>query len=74
MNYTRQQLIKLIVRDLIIDIRYNLAHQDIGNSHRGAIACLCKEQLHDLFKARHTVQLDKYGWPRLHSFNSQVPK
>ena len=57
-HYTRQQLVRFIMQDLINDQRADKS--DVLGEHMIAA----------LFKARHSVQLDRYGWPKLPEFKN----
>jgi hypothetical protein len=52
-NYTRFQLIRYTVADLIADVR----------SSEGAYREACRKNVATLFKARHTTRIDAFGWP-----------
>ena len=57
-HYTRQQLVRFLMQDLINDQRADKS--DV----------LGARMIAALFKARHSVQLDRYGWPKLPEFKN----
>ena len=66
--------IRNIVRDLITDIRYSgkKIAKGMNVEEETRYRDLCLQELRDLFRHRHTVKLDRYGWPDLDSF--QYPR
>jgi hypothetical protein len=52
-RYTRFQLVRQTIKDLISDIR----------TSEGAYREQCRKNVATLFAARHTTQLDQFGWP-----------
>lgn len=56
---TDQQCVKWLMQDLVSDYRY-------GDKS-------CYPQISALWKNRHTVKLDKYGWPILPEFANERP-
>lgn len=72
---SRYALIRALLSDLIADIRYSTRIIDrnviaLAPQENERYRDLCLTQLRALFKHRHTVRLNRYGWPLLPEFNS----
>lgn len=52
-HYTRFQLVRHTIADLIADVRASEGH------YRES----CRRNVATLFKARHTTCIDQFGWP-----------
>lgn len=52
-NYSRFQLVRYTILDLIADVR----------ASDGAYKEQCMRNVSTLFKARHTTGIDQFGWP-----------
>lgn len=62
--YTQRELVAGIIRDLVVDIR--CAERDAKALEDQALdmyALMCRSDLKRLWRVRHTVRLDRYGWP-----------
>ncbi len=72
MHYSNKELILFIVQDLISDIRFST--RKIGTSMNDTDEANYRKDLQsrltDIFRNRHTVRLDRNGWPILKSFIS----
>lgn len=68
----KEQCLIGIVRDLICDIRFS--RRKIGtrfwNHAEMLYLRLCEIQVTALFRKRHSVKLDRYGWPQLKEFKA----
>lgn len=52
-------LVRDIIRDLITDVRCAERDGQLGYANT------CRRQIEVLWRTRHNVQLDRYGWPIL---------
>lgn len=63
--------IRAIARDLVTDIRCSDRDINAGADNvleRMKYRATCRVQLSQLYRERHTVKLDRYGWPMLSMF------
>ena len=69
-HYTEKQLTLFIVQDLIKDIRFSIRkiNTSMDNINEVNYRKDLLIRLKDIFIHRHTVRLDRYGWPMLSTF------
>jgi hypothetical protein len=61
-HYSAQNLTRAIVRDLISDIRCSET-RDREMPGMLEYAAKCRRQVATVFRNRHGLKLDRYGWP-----------
>lgn len=66
-EYSHADLVRLLIRDQIADIRHarRLIRAGLHVKENQVYERECCEQLSRLFEHRHTVRLDRYGWPEV---------